>query len=316
MKALKICLLLSLFFALTLLADSSNSLGSQPYSQLQLDANRIPWSHLLLETKNVMVDVTVDIKMQSLSADEISASLIENKQGDAVPIPATGGYKMTSDTLLDAAFKDPVTIVNHVWFNPADATALGRIRLRQGEDHQKKVYRFTRQGVFRHRKEPIDKQEAKQDPEQWSDVVDTFYKYDLAQLGCTNVSERLLLVYIASTSEQLENDKPLSMCIFGKRQLFQVQLTSAGLESVEVDYVEKKGGNEKRRQGEVKAQKITLKSSPLKSDLEKVENFSFLGFQKDIAFFIDPTSKLPLQVSGYIPKGGNATLKLLEAELK
>ena len=126
----------------------------------------------------------------------------------------------------------------------------------------------------------------------------------------------LLLVYIASTAEQLDNDKPLFLCIFGKRQLFQVQLKSAGLENVQVDYVQKKGGTEQRRQGEIKAQKITLKSSPLKSNLEKEENFSFLGFQNDIVFFIDPTSKLPLQVNGEIPKAGNASLKLLEVQLK
>lgn len=316
MTALKKFLWLALLGGLILFGGFSNSMASPSYSQLQLDANQIPWTQLFYESKSFMVDVAVDLRLQSQSADEVKASLIKNKQGDAIPIPGTGGYKITSDILLDAAFRPPVKIVNHVWFDPADATALGRIRLRQGEDDQKKVYRFTQQGVFRHRKEPKDNEEAKLDPEQWTDELDTFYAYDMAQLGCPNVSERLLLVYIVSTAEQLENDKPLSLCIFGKRQLFQVQLTSAGFESVTVDYVEKKNQSEQRRQGEVKARKIILESRPLKSDLEEVENFSFLGFQKNIAFYIDPTSKLPLQLSGEIPAAGNATLKLQKVQLK
>ena len=39
-----------------------------------------------------------------------------------------------------------------VWFDPDDATAFGRTRLRQGKDDFKKIYRFTQQGVFRHRR--------------------------------------------------------------------------------------------------------------------------------------------------------------------
>ena len=307
---------LAIMFSLFLLAVSSYSNGPQVTSQLKLDANRVPWAHIAFEAKGFMADVSTQLQLESLPADEIKAALLKNEQGDAIPIPVAGAYKLTSHTLLDIMGRSPVKMDNQVWFDPTDATALGRIRLRQGEDGQRKEYRFTKQGVFRYRREPKDSQEAKQGPDNWTDEKNTFYSYDPAQLGCTNVSERLLLVYIASTAEQLKNDKPLSMCIFGKRQLFRVQLKSAGLESVEVDYIEKKQQTEQRRQGKIKAHKIVLDSQPLKSDLEKVENFSFLGFQKNIAFFIDPQSNVPIQLSGEIPRAGKSTLKLLEVQLR
>ena len=316
MTALKTFLMFALLGGLILFAGFSNSMGSPSYSQLKLDANRIPWTHLTFESKSFMADVTAQLQLESMSADDVKAALLKNKQGDALPIPNTGAYKLTSKTLMDIIGRSPIKMDNQVWFDPSDATALGRIRLRLGEDEQKKEYRFTKQGVFRHRKEPKDDQEAKQGPDKWTDEKDTFYAYDLPELGCTNVSERLLLVYIASTAKELENDKPLSLCIFGKRQLFQVQLTSAGSENIEVDYVEKKQQTEQRRQAKIKAHKIVLESRPLKSDLEEAENFSFLGFQKNIAFFIDPESNLPIQLSGEIPRAGNSTLKLQKAQLK
>ncbi|MGD1987329.1 MAG: hypothetical protein PVF30_12625 [Desulfobacterales bacterium] len=316
MTALKTFLLFALLCGFILFGGFSNSIGSPAYSQLKLDANRISWTHLTFEAKSFMADVTAQLQLESMSADDVKAVLLKNKQGDALPIPSTGAYKLISNTSMDIIGKSPVNMDNQVWFDPRDATAFGRIRLRQGEDEQKKVYRFTKQGVFRHRKEPKDPQEAKQSPDKWTDELDTFYAYDLPELGCTNVSERLLLVYIASTAEELENDKPLSLCIFGKRQLFQVQLTSAGLENVEVDYIEKKQQSEQRRKGKIKAHKIVLESRPLKSDLEKVENFSFLGFQKNIAFFIDPKSNVPIQLSGEIPRAGKSTLKLQKVQLK
>lgn len=308
--------LLILWLSLILVKDSSNSIWSQSNSQLELDANRVPWVNLFFQAKSFWVDVTNHLHLEPKSAAEVESALIKSTQGDAIEIPAAGGYKLTSDTIIDSIFQPTVKISDQVWFDPKDATALGRTMLRRGEDDFKKIYRFTQQGVFRHRWEPKNQEEAKKDPEQWTDVLDTFYPHNLAQLGCANVSERLLLVYIVSALEQLDNDKPQFLCIFGKRQLFEVQLKSAGLHSVEIDFVEKRHQNEHHRQGTVKAHKILLKTRPLESSLEKEENFSFLGFHKKIAFFIDPTSRLPIQVSGEIPTVGNATLKLREVQLR
>ena len=174
---------------------------------------------------------------------------------------------------FDFIGRPPIKLVNHVWFDPRDATALGRFRLRRGDDDFKKIYRFTQQGVFRHRIEPGSKQEEQQEPEKWTDVRDTFYAYNLDQLGCVNVSERLLLIYRVSAVEQLEDNKPLFLCVFAKRQLFEVKLESAGLHSVKFDYIEKSQEAKHRRKGRMDAHKIMLETRPLKSDLPKVENF-------------------------------------------
>jgi hypothetical protein len=254
--------------------------------------------------------------MESMPADEVKAALIKNLQGDAVQIPSTGSYKIATNTVLDSIFQPPVQIDNQVWFDPKDATALGRIRLRKGEDDFKKVYRFTKQGAFRHRREPKNQQEIKLATDKWTDVVDTFYPYNLDQLGCPNVSERLLLVYIASAAEITENNTPLDFCIFGKRQLFRVRLQPAGFHSVKTNFILKQNKVEHIKKGETKALKLKLETRPLESNLKKVENFSFLGFHKNIAFFIDPVTNLPIQISGEIPTVGKATLKLNEVNLR
>ena len=312
----KILLSIVLLLSLIRLGDSSNSIELQPYSQLQLDANQVPWTRLLFETKSFSVDVSAHVRLESLSADKVKAALIESNQGVAFPIPNAGGYKLSTDTVIDSIFQPPVRIANQVWFDPRAATALGRIRLRQGEDDFKKIYRFTQQGVFRHRIEPKDEKEARKDPEKWTRVKDTFYSYDLAKLGCATISDRLLLVYIAAAVDQFEKDQPVVLCMFGKRQLFQVQLKSAGQHSVKFNFTETKKQAQNKRQGEVKARKILLKAVPLKSDLEKVENFSFLGFHKNIALYIHPTWRVPLQISGKIPVAGKASLKLQEVDLR
>ena len=318
MRIRKKLLLFVLFFMVMPLTGFSNSTRAQSYSQIKLDPKRVPWIQLSYRIKNFSAEVTAQVQLESLPAAEVEAALIKSPQG--VPIEAwrPESNRITVHYNVDSIFKPPVKTINHVWFNPQDATALGRIRLRRGNDDFKKVYRFTQQGVFRHRRKPKDQQEILKQPEKWTDVKDTFYAYNLNLLGCPNVTERLVLIYIASASaaEISKSLQPLSFCVFGRRQLFQVRFKPEGYHSLRVDFLEKKQQGEIHRQGEIEALKIALEIQPLASDLKEVEDFSFLGFQDDVAIFIDPVSDLPIQVSGEIPMVGKVIIKLHEVWLR
>jgi hypothetical protein len=178
------------------------------------------------------------------------------------------------------------------------------------------MYRFTQQGVFRHRIEPKDKREASLEPEKWSDVKDSFYPYEQDALKCAGVAEPSLLVYILSAAAPAQLDSGRWLCVFGKRQLHRVQLQPQGFERLEVSYLEKKANNARQQKRRIKAFKVALTSNPMVSILNDSENFSFFGFHKDIALYIDTTLGLPLRVSGIIPGFGKANLELREVYLR
>jgi hypothetical protein len=252
-----------------------------------------------------------------MPASEIEALLISSTKGLPIKATASEASQMTINTTIDPRFRSPVSIYNRIWFNPADAKALGRIRLRRGDDDFKKNYRFTKQGVFRHRMEPKNKKEVSLAPEKWTDVKDSFYPYDQARLGCSSVTERSLLIYILSATSVSKNNDPLSLCVFGKRQLHRVQLRKEGTQPIQFTYIEKNQQVETRKkEGTVKALKIAITVKPIDSGQEAAENFSFFGFHKDIAIYIDPTLGLPLRVSGIIPAFGKAHLELREINLR
>jgi hypothetical protein len=265
--------------------------------------------------KSVWVDVVVDVRLEPQPKAAMQAELPVNREGDAIPVPDAGGHRISIDITTDAAFKPPVNKQNRVWFIPRDGTALGRFRLRRGKDDFKKIYRFTRQGVFRHRQEPASKHEASLEPEQWTDIRDSFFSHAPAQLGCANVTDRLLLIYIAAAAGMPENKEPLSVCAFGKRKLFRVKLQPAGLESIDVDFTETKNQGEIRRQGKLNAVRIDFETSQLPSDSGIDENFSFLGMHKNISIFIEPETNLPIQIRGDIPSAGRAVLSLQSARI-
>jgi hypothetical protein len=316
MTVRKKLMFLGYFLIATQLANFLDSARAQSFSQIKLDADRIPWAQLAYGVRKFSVEVNMQVQLASLPTAEVEAALIESPQGVPLEIASPQSYKITVKKVVDPIFKPPVETMNQVWFNPQDATALGRSRLRRGQDDFKKVYRFTKQGVFRHRREPKDEQEILKEPEKWTDVKDTFYTYNLSKPGCPIVSDRLLLIYIASAADIQENDRPISLCVFGKRKLFHVQLKPSGIRSIKADFIENKQGEKTRRQEKMRGLKIELEVSSLSSDQGIEENFSLLGLQKDIAFHIDPATKLLLQISGETSAGRKGTLKLKEVYYK
>jgi hypothetical protein len=294
----------------------NSSTKAQSITPLKLDTNRIPWTHLSFHANNFWVEVSTDIQFRPFQASNLDAVLLKPPKGNPIKPVTTETAQMTIDTIIDPRFRTPVKIHNRIWFNPTDASALGRVRLRRGEDDFKKMYRFTDQGVFRHRIEPKDKQEAALDPEKWTAIKDSFYPYDLTRLECSGVTEPSILIYIINAAAISKINDPLSLCAFGKRQLHRVTVQREGTYPVSANYIEKRQQDEIRKAERVSAIKIAVKVEPLESDLNTVENFSFMGFRNDIFIYIDPASQLPVQVSGNIPTVGKTYLKLRECQTK
>jgi hypothetical protein len=289
---------------------------AESLSHIKLDPTRVSWTHLSFHAKNFWVEVSSDIQMKSLRASGLKAVLLASPKGIPIKPQTPQINEMTINTTINARFRSPVKIHNRIWFNPTDASALGRVRLRRGEDDFKKMYRFTDQGVFRHRIEPKDKGEARLEPDKWTDIKDTFYPYDINQLKCPGVSERSVLIYILSAAAISQSNQPLTICVFGKRQLHRVQLRKEGTLPIKIDYIEKNQQAQTRKEGAVSANKFTITAQPMESQIEDAENFSFLGFHKDINIYIESSSGLPIQASGIIPTIGKADLKLREIYLK
>jgi hypothetical protein len=300
-----------LVFSLITLCPSARA---QSFSQLKLNPKHVQWTDLSFHAKNFWVEVSTRVELKSFPAADIEAALLPTPKGAPVKTAKTEAYQMAINTTIDPRLQPPVNIHNNIWFNPEDAAALGRVRLRRGDDHFKKMYRFTNQGVFRHRIEPKSKKEASLAPEHWTATKDSFYPYDLNRLGCPFVTERSLLVFILSALEFSNNDDPLSLCVFGKRQLHRVQIQKQGIQVLGVNYIEKKNQATVRKQGTIEALKISITSNPMDSTLKEAENFSLLGFHNNIVIYIEPATGLPIQADGVIPTIGKAQLKLNEVK--
>ena len=305
------CLLLVINLGLT-----DNSVWSQSSVLNAYDAGQVRWSGLAFSAKNILAAVNVSVRLESLPETEAQAALPASPRGVPVQSSSPRVYSLSLNKSVDPIFRPVVTSSNRVWFDPQQGMVLGRIRLRRGKDDFQKKYRFTEQGVFRHRREPKNKKEATLSPEQWTDTKDTFYPYDPDHLGCAYITERSVLIYLVSAASLAPNAEPQSLCVFGLRRLHRVSLRAQGIHSLKVNYIEKDQQTETRQKGTIEALKIAIETRPMESNLNDSEDFSILGLQKDIVIFIDARSHLPLQISGHIPGVGQADLKLDEVRIR
>jgi hypothetical protein len=300
-----VCLLA--FVALICLAGQ---VWGQSFSHLTLDPDRVLWSRLTFRAKGAVVDVEVDVGLAFFSAAEFESIWRTNPRSIPVPSLSQKIYAIQVKRVIDHIFSRPVTLSNQVLFEPIQAAAFHRVRLRQGKDNIKRTYWFSREGVHRLRTKPSNKGETSEDPATWTDARTSFYPYDLTQLGCSQVTDPLLLIYLLSAARMDNKGDSLSLCVFGKQQLHRVRMRVEGLHALEVDYSEKREEGKVRKKGKVDGLRVSLEAQSLHPDLNDAENFSFLGFHKDITIDIDPKLRIPLQVSGRIPTVGAVTMKL------
>jgi hypothetical protein len=296
--------------SLLVLILSTNTGWANSAKGLDLDPTQVSWSALSYEGKGSKAKMKSSIRLAPYSSEEFKALWQANPKSLPLPAAEEQGYRLEVRANVDLPLTPTVKLTDQTWFDPKEAKALYRIRERRGKDDFKNTYWFTREGVHRYHLEPKSRSEASKKPEQWTVKKTSLYGFDLNELGCQQVSESSLLAYMVSAYFTDKNKEPLSVCVFGRRQLHQVQMEVAGVQSVTVDYNENKGGTKAGKKGAIEVLRVRLTTKPLKSTLKSPEEFSFLGLEKNISIDLENKSGVPVQVNGDVPKAGTVNLKL------
>jgi hypothetical protein len=241
--------------------------------------------------------------------------LIASRQGVSLEPSEGKVLLLTINSTIDPLFGADELFVTRVWFSPQEASALQRIRLRQGKEKWEKTYRWTQNGVYRRRLQPEDADEEKLPLARWSDRTDAFYPYDLDASSCRSVSEPSALLYVVSAAGLAVGDPPLNLCVFNKKQLHLVRIQVMKSQRLRINYIEKSQHKETRRKGKGEVLKISFTTRALLADEAEAEPFSFLGLKGDFDIFIDKVSKIPVQVSGKIPAFGKVDMRLHQVEI-
>ncbi len=294
----------------------SGLLHAQHEPVLRLPTEKLAWQRLSYAARKVLGTVTTEVQWQDLVAEENKDRLI--------PVPMQGALQRTGSRLFQLEGR---SVVKPLWgsqevfktqalYDSGSGAVLQRTRWRQGKERWEKIYRFTERGAYRLRTQPADSDEYTGSPESWTDTLGSFYEYGASDENCSRILEPLVLLYLASTADWLNADAPVRLCVFGKKQLHQVQVYRQASQKLKVDYVARAADKRISRKEEIEAVRFSCRPRALAAAGEQAEPLSFLGLKGDFDIYIDRNTRIPLQISGEVPGLGQLDIKLQEVELR
>jgi hypothetical protein len=285
-------------------------------SAFELNADRVLWNHLSYRAKKLLGKVKTEVHLKALPAKAVNELLIVDPAGEALQPSNASVLNLAVDSNISPLLGSDEIYKTRSWFEPHNAGALQRVRLRLGQDKWQKSYRFTKNGVFRIRKKPQDSREENLPLDQWTKIRNHFYPYGDGSTGCAQVLEPSALLYMVSAINFDTVQLPLSLCVFNKKQLHLVNVSVAETQHLKVNYFAKQGENQFRVDKGIDTIKISFQPRALAPKNKDPEEFSFMGLKGDFDIYIDKASRVPVQVSGKINTFGDVDIRLKEANLR
>ncbi len=282
-------LLILLIFPLTLSA-------TEMAPALSIDKTTVPWKHLSFKGKELFAKLAAEVELTSPSKSELDTAFIPSPQGVPVAITKSGALIIDTKISVKSIFAK-VKLQNIAWFDPVTLSTMQYVRQRIGLKDVKKTYRFTDKGVFRLRKQPIDKNETIQLPEKWSAVKESFYPYDLEKNNCVNITAPMPVIYLVSALKGSDFEKPVTICVFNKRETIYLDIQKEPAETVQLNHIEIKGEEVIQRNKSILAEVLSLKARSISSG-QIINSFTLVGLQGNIKIYIDRESRVPLLLRG------------------
>jgi hypothetical protein len=283
--------------------------GSPPEAEL-LEPSRVLWSDLEFKASKFLLSVVSRVRIEFLPAGQIQADLVASAQG--TPVTALGPE--VGLLTLESRFMGRKSQVR-TWFDPLQAGALQRTRLRTGKKKESKIYRFTRQGVYTLRRSPGDGAESGLPPDRWTDASNDYSAYGAGLRSGLAVSEPSALFYLISSAPLRRPGDHRELYAYSKNRLFLMALEVEEPGQVKVNYEEESRGGVRRRKGRVEVVRIAVEARPVEADDDQ-RDFQFLGLEGNVEICLEPNTRIPVRVSGKAGAAGRVEVKLKRAVLR
>jgi len=300
-----------IFFSILLIALLSPfvSVAADKIHSLSVDKTNVPWKHLSFRGKELFVKLAAEVELTSQTKTELDAAFISSPQGIPIGAKESGAFIINTKISVKSAFLPNVTLQNVAWFDPTTLSAMQYVRQRTGLKDVKKTYRFTDKGVFKFTRQSLDKKEALQIPEKWSGVKERFYPYIPAKIGCLDITVPMPILYFISASKISDFKKTVTICVFNKKEVIYLDIQEESVESIQLEHAEIKGDQVSQRNTLTPTHVLSLKARSITTG-KAIDNFTFVGLQGNIKMYIDPESRIPVQLKGDYKGLGEVNLKL------
>jgi hypothetical protein len=273
------------------------------------------WTGLTFTHSKMLGKLTVQIQLQSPApmTDGLLTRMGAGLAGASETIKEVN--LMTVDMRVEGLPLFDEQYTEKIWFHAVDGRAYRRIRWRKERDPWVKIYSWTESGVRRQKIQPASRDESREDPIQWTKSSESFYAHPKNIVHSEAISDPMLLLYLLSVREPLKLGSPLEFRVFGKEQLHRLACRRIESPPMKVSLKTRSSSGVVGINTTIQPLVFSVEAESSAPQNRKPETFSLLGLQKDIRIYLDPSTHLPIRVTGRNSVWGEVVLDLIEARL-
>ncbi|UCB54571.1 MAG: hypothetical protein JSW45_11600 [Thiotrichales bacterium] len=267
-----------------------------------LDPSRVKWTGLNYKTRILFFPMNIEVQMNQISLATSKAALLTPKHGRGTMPQSDPTYRIDLDTKILGR-----NSFISLWFDP-DGTAFQRTQTDTGKKHRIKTYRILKNGFYSRQARPREN-EKELPPEKWTDFGEGSNEFNRLAPAGTITTEPTALYYLVSASPLNKPGDKFVQHIFTKHGIYRLELQAMDYEYIEVDFESNQSAGEKSiYDDEFRALHIRLNGVAI--DPASQGNFELLGLKGDIDLYMDPETRVLVQVSGKLDIVGYKDIKL------
>lgn len=272
-------------------------------------AERVRWSELDFKASKLFLSASTEVALGEVPSSRVRADLL--------PVKTIEGLEPPGDSALELRLRSRGMGRDseiRLWFTDR-ARALQRTQHEDGKKRARHVvYRFGREGVERRRWEPETDAQVALPYLEWTDVTDSSYPYPAGSAGHRPVIEASMLLWLVSAAELNRPGDRLELLAFSERRLNRVEITVEELTTRKLDYEEESPSGRRTLRGPTEVLRLSIHGEPVQTG--SGDDFEFLGLSGNLELLLDPSSRVPVEVSGRVKYAGHVRVKLQRVLLR
>ena len=272
----------------------------------KLDPSRVKWTNLYYKTYIIFFSMKIRANLNQIPLKDSNKALLTPKEGQGTIPEQDPTYRIDLDTKI-LGRKSFISL----WFDP-DGSAFQRTQTDTGSKQRVKTYRILKNGYYSHQTKPKENEEDLP-PNKWTEVGEGKKKFNKLPPAGAIIAEPTALYYLVSASTLDKPGDKFQEYIFTKYGIYQLNLHAVDYKNIEANYTSREGGKKRSiRDDEYKTLHIRMNAVPI--DPTEKDDFDFLGMKGDIDLYIDPDTRVLVQISGNADIVGYTDIMLQEVK--
>jgi len=269
---------------------------------LKLNPSRVKWTSLDYKTRVLFFGMKIEVQINQISQAASRAALLTPKHGEGMMPQVDPSYRIDLGTEILGR-----NSFISLWFDP-DGTAFQRTQTDTGKKHRVKTYRILKNGYYSLQAKPKEN-EKELPPNKWTDFGEGKNKFNKFPPAGTTIAEPTALYYLVSASPLNKPGDKFEQNIFTKHGIYRLDLLAVDYQNIEVDFESNQSGKKRAiYNDEFKTLHIRMKGEAIDPSVQG--DFALFGLEGEIDLYLDPETRVLVQISGDMDIVGYTVIKL------